>query len=396
MAAPVLLFWIDPGGDKRDYGSVAAGGRRTMHTFAGHVWMVTDPEKHTLGVFEATEDPASAVIPPGAGKLEAAPPDPSVRTDSAASAGERRSPNNEFAAFYRENNVWIRRLSTGEEFALSHDGKEGDRYEDSLSWSPDSRRLVFLRTVPGDDHRVSLVESSPPDQVQPRLHSIHYLKPGDKIPLTRPQLFDVLTRQEIPIDDTLFPNPWSIEDLRWQPDSKRITFYYNQRGHQVLRIIAVDARTGRTTSIIEETSPTFIDYAGKHFCQYLDDTGEILWMSERDGWNHLYLYDAASGAVKNQITRGSWVVRSVDRVDTAARQVWFRAGGIYPDQDPYHVHFCRAGFDGTGLVTLTEGDGTHSISYSPDNRFFIDTWSRVDLPPETELRRSADGKLVCK
>jgi hypothetical protein len=64
-------------------------------------------------------------------------------------------------------------------------------------------------------------------------------------------------------------------------------------------------------------------------------------MSERDGWNHLYRVDARTGAVKNQVTRGPWLVRGVDRVDERARQIWFRAGGIRPGQDPYHIHYAR-------------------------------------------------------
>jgi dipeptidyl aminopeptidase/acylaminoacyl peptidase len=119
-------------------------------------------------------------------------------------------------------------------------------------------------------------------------------------------------------------------------------------------------------------------------------------MSERDGWNHLYLYDYRNGKVKNQITKGQWVVRGVDRVDEEKRQIWFRAGGVRSEQDPYYLHYCRVNFDGTGLVILTAGDGTHTISYSPDQRYFIDTWSRVDLPPVSELRQAADGSLVCE
>ena len=119
-------------------------------------------------------------------------------------------------------------------------------------------------------------------------------------------------------------------------------------------------------------------------------------MSERDGWNHLYLYDAAKGKVKNQITRGRWVVRGVDRVDPETRQIWFRAGAIRPEQDPYCVHHARVGFDGTGLVVLTAGDGHHQVDFSPDRRFLVDRFSRVDLAPVTELRRAADGALVCE
>src|SRR5512133_2639443 len=119
-------------------------------------------------------------------------------------------------------------------------------------------------------------------------------------------------------------------------------------------------------------------------------------MSERDGWCHLYLYDALTGRVQNQVTRGNWVVRGVDRVDKEKRQVWFRTGGIGPGLDPYFVHYCRVNFDGTGLVMLTEGNGTHAVQESPEHRFFVDTWSRVDAPPVNELRRSDDGRLVCK
>jgi dipeptidyl aminopeptidase/acylaminoacyl peptidase len=119
-------------------------------------------------------------------------------------------------------------------------------------------------------------------------------------------------------------------------------------------------------------------------------------MSERDGWNHLYLYDAKTGEVKNQITRGDWVVRNVDYVDEKNRQIWFEAGGIVPGEDPYYIHYCRVNFDGSGLTILTEGDGTHTAQFSPDYRFLIDTWSRVDLPPISVLRRGDDGKLVCK
>jgi dipeptidyl aminopeptidase/acylaminoacyl peptidase len=90
------------------------------------------------------------------------------------------------------------------------------------------------------------------------------------------------------------------------------------------------------------------------------------------------------------------VVRRVERVDAKNRQVWFRAGGIWPGQDPYYIHFARINFDGSGLVVLTEGDGTHEIEYSPDRTYLIDRYSRVDLPPVTELRRTSDGKLVCK
>ena len=330
--------------------------------------------------------------------------------------GDTKSPDGKFEVLVRGHNLFLREGTN--EVALTYDGNPGHsyarnaqrarmvemRYEarddeeavPEVYWSPDSKRFVAMRTRPGVERIVYMVESSPSDQLQPKLQSYPYAKPGDEIAIRKPHLFDVVEKREIPVKDDLFPNPWSIGDMRWLPDSSEFVFLYNQRGHQVLRIVGVNAKTGKTRAIVDEVSETFVNYSGKFFSDYLDEMRELIWMSERDGWNHLYLYDVATGRVKNQITKGEWVVREVDRVDEEKRQIWFRAGGIHKGQDPYHVHYCRVNFDGTGLVLLTERDGTHEIDFSPDRRFFIDTWSRVDLPPRLELRSAEDGKLVCK
>ncbi len=310
--------------------------------------------------------------------------------------GSEQSPDGKWTAFVKDHNLHLRAKQGGEEFAISSDGKPDDAYESRFYWSPDSLKLVAIRKKKGDQRKVYLIESSPKDQLQPKLHSYDYLKPGDQIAIAKPHLFDVAQRKQIPICDQLFPNPWRVSRIHWSADSRRFTFLYNQRGHQVLRIVAVDAQTGETGAIVDERSKTFIDYTNKEFTHYVDQTHEIVWMSQRDGWNHLYLYDCRTGEVKNQITKGQWVVRGVDRVDEQKRQIWFRAGGIYPEQDPYYIHYCRVNFDGTALVILTNGNGTHTVEFSPDRRFIIDNYSRVDMPPVTELRRVDDGKLVCE
>lgn len=327
---------------------------------------------------------------------ETTPPRPR-RQRRGRSNRNAESPDRKLATFVRDHNLFLKVVESQEEIALTTDGSADDAYEAAVFWSPDGKRCVALKTRPAQTHPVFLIESSPGDQVQPKVHQHDYLKPGDRIAQSRPRLIDVENRKPIPVSDaTLFPNPWSIEDHRWSPDSKEFTFLYNQRGHQVLRVVGVNAETGDVRAIINEESPTFIDYAHKQFTDYLDESHEIVWMSERDGWNHLYLYDATTGEVKNQITKGNWVVRGVEQVDDAARRIWFRASGVFPDQDPYYIHYGVIGFDGQGLTWLTRGDGTHQIEYSPDRKFLIDSYSRVDLPPVTELRRVADGESVCE
>lgn len=385
---PVDVQWVDSEGQRQRYATVEAGGQHRQHTYAGHVWVVANKAGETLGVFVATEEAGDAVISKDTARPEAEADQPTPpRTRG-------RSPDGVWQAFIKDYNVSVRELASGAETALTDDGAEKDAYSEDFHWSPDSQKLVVLRTRKGDTRKVYLVESSPKDQLQPKLHEMEYLKPGDQVDVSKPYLFDVAGKRRVPVSDERFSNPWSVSDVRWSPDSSRFTFLYNQRGHQVLRIVAVDAGTGEAKAVVDERSDTFIDYAGKQFSRHIDAANEIVWMSERDGWCHLYLYDAASGCVKNQITKGPWVVRDVESVDEAKRQIWFRAGGIRPGQDPYYVHLCRVNFDGSGLVVLTEGDGTHETTFSPDRRFFLDRWSRVDQPPVTELRSAADGRLI--
>jgi dipeptidyl-peptidase-4 len=348
----------------------------------GQLWRY-DLTHKTLGQWKGQTNSATLPVPPVEESRQVIP-----RPDF-------RSPDGKWEARIQDGNLFLRSANGRNEVRLSSNGKPDDGYDGDFFWSPDSSHLVAMWTKDGDHRKVYLVQSSPPNQLQPKLLSYDYLKPGDQIPLTKPHLFDINGRKEIPVSDHLFPNPWSDEDVRWQPDSSSFLFVYNQRGHQVLRVISVNAATGEAKAIVDEHSKTFIDYADKFFVHYLDQSHELIWMSERDGWNHLYLYDAQTGRIKNQITRGNWVVRDVQRVDDDKRQIWFTAGGIYPDQDPYYIHYCRVNFDGTGLVIETRGDGSHTVEYSPDRRFLIDSYSRVDLPPVTELRKVADGSLLC-
>ncbi len=309
----------------------------------------------------------------------------------------KASPDGKREAFVKNFNVWVRSKDGDkkDELALSWDGSEGNAYSlSSISWAPDSRRLAAYRVRPGYKRLVQYVESSPEDQLQPKAFTISYAKPGDALDLEQPVVFDLEAKTKVDVENGLFPNPFELSELVWRKDGRAVTFEYNQRGHQVYRVIEADPATGKARALISEEPKTFFCYSGKKYRYDVADGKEIVWMSERDGWNHLFLYDGATGAVKNQVTRGSWVVRGVDRVDEEARQVFFRASGMNAGEDPYFVYPYRVNLDGTGLTPLADKGANHAVTYSADGKFFVDTSSRVDLPPVCVLRQAADGKVL--
>ncbi len=340
-------------------------------------------------------------------KTDAAPPQSSSQDSENPRSGRRGrgrnaspdSPDGKWTALIKDNNVFVRAKDSNETTQLSTDGTEGNAYS-LLSWSPDSTAMIAWRVEPGDRKEVYLVRSSPQGGGRAVLETRPYALPGDKFPRYELNVFDVASRKQTKPAVDRFEHEWERPSLHWRRDGRRIAYEQEDRGHQRLRLIAVDVRTGAVRTILEEETETFIWTAHTENLRlervnWLDKTDEIIYVSERDGWRHLYLIDAAKDGACDQITKGEWVVRGIDLIDEDTRQIWFHAGGKNVDQDPYFIHYYRINFDGSNLVALTEGNGNHTIQYSPDRRYLIDTYSRVDAPPVHELRRVLDGRLVC-
>jgi dipeptidyl aminopeptidase/acylaminoacyl peptidase len=332
------------------------------------------------------------------------PAEPRRRTENTR---PRVSPDKKWEAVINNFNIAVRPVGGRTTSALSLDGSEGNPYElSSIAWSPDSTKIAAYRVKPGYRREVHYVQSSPEDQLQPKHSTLRYAKPGDVLDVQQPVIFDVASKTALVIDNDLFPNPYALSRLEWRGDSRAVTFEYNQRGHQVYRVIEADATTGKTRALISEEPKTFFNYrtangsqsdSGKRYRFDVADGKEVIWMSERDGWNHLYLLDGGSGAVRNQITKGAWPVRGVLKVDPGLRQIWFTASGMYAGKDPYFSYVYRINFDGSGLTRLTaDADANHVTSVSSDQKYFVDTYSRVDLAPVSELRTLGDGALVAE
>jgi dipeptidyl-peptidase-4 len=385
---PVRLFWVDPDGRPRVYGTLDPGVEKRQHTFAGHVWLGDFAADDIAGVFVATAAGGRAVFDAASRARATGQP------ATAPGPEERLTPEAALPrVFVRDHDLFF--VAADGEHRLTTDGSADDSYAGTWHVSPDGTRAFGFQTIPAERRELVLVESSPTDRLQPQTKRIDYLKPGDRIAVPRPRLFDLVARRPIPIDEGAFPDPWSIDAIHWAADSREVACLYNRRGHRLLRLVAIDATAGSLRTIVEETSETFVDYSQKTFLHWLPGGRELIWMSERDGHNHLSIVDVATGSAR-QLTSGPWNVRRVERVDPERREVWLTAMGIAPEEDPYHRHLVRVGIDDGRLTRLTTADGTHEWTISPDGSLFIDRWSRVDQPWVTELRRTADGSLVAE
>ncbi|EMI19368.1 peptidase S9B dipeptidylpeptidase IV domain-containing protein [Rhodopirellula maiorica SM1] len=395
---PLHYKWVTSTGEYRDYGRVAPKQTASLSTFAGHSWVLESPSGSIVAAFVADVWQSLA-------RIDADTPRPKPlrssmkRSSRAARSTRSRSPDDAWQVAFENHNVVLTSTKSDARAVLTTEGESTDGFAGRVWWSPDSRSFVVMKTKKVDVRTIPIVQASPAGSIHSKLHTIDYAKPGDAMDHPRPVLFRV-NENEIAettvtlIDDSLFPNPYSLGDLQWHEDSASFSFLYNERGHQTLRVISVDRESGEPRVMIDEQSDTFVCYSHKTFLQRIDATNEAIWMSERSGWNHLYLVDQTSGEVKNAITRGDWVVRGVEQVDEANRQIWLTVSGIDKGQDPYHRHLIRVNFDGSNLVRLTQGDGDHEWQFSPQRRYLVDSYSRVDLPTVTELRDAVTGELV--
>jgi dipeptidyl aminopeptidase/acylaminoacyl peptidase len=304
------------------------------------------------------------------------------------------SKDSDWIAYIKNYNVFVKEQKTGKETQLSFDGSEGEFYAAAMYWSPNGKYLATNKVRANTRHFIYFIESSPKTQLQPILQKREYLKPGDALPIHQPALFSIIENRQIPVDTHAFENQFDLGNIQWWKDSRGFTFEFNQRGHQLYQVAEVEAKSGNVHILVEESSKTFIDYSGKHFRFDVKDGKEIVWTSERDGWNHLYLYDGLTGKVKNQITKGEWVVREVVNVNDSLRFIVFKGSGMNKKEDPYFIHYYRVNFDGSGLVDLTPEQANHEAVFSEDYKYFVDTYSRVEQAPISVLRSTTAAKIL--
>ncbi len=375
----INLFWLDPDGHAKPYESIAARASMVRTTYAGHVWSIRAGDDELLRVVGEGLPTIAVVTEPDESKP--------VRTPESGPKPDGPWPR----VLLRDHNIVL--MSPEGESPLTTDGTWADGYT-SPKLSPDGALVAAVRVARVTPRRVHIIESSPANSHHPVLHSYDYPKPGDPIARRTPWVIDIESGMGTAIDSPLLAEPATLDRLHWI-DEHRFRLLSNERGHQVARLMEFDARTGESRTVVEETSETFIDFHNKIYHRRLND-GQVLWMSQRTGWNHLYLLDGDTGSVIRPLTQGNWLVRSVEEVNEAQGYVLLRVLGIHPNQDPYHTHLVRVAIDTGEMTVLTDGDGAHTIDRATGGAYYIARYSRVDLPPVTELRNWSTGERIAE
>jgi dipeptidyl aminopeptidase/acylaminoacyl peptidase len=347
-----------------------------------------------------------------------------IKSDASANGGrgagarsEVPSPDKKRVAFLRDYNLWVRDVASGKETQLTTDGVKDFGYATDnagwiqsdnpvLLWSPDSRKIATFQQDQRKVGEMYLVETK---VGHPTLKAWKYPLPGDaEVTMIERVIIDVdaaggpkVLRLKMPPDqhrstlcDHIVCRGTEWVDVQWAPDSASLVFVSSSRDHKQANVRVADAASGAVRDVLEEKVATQYESGqGRANWHYLAGTNELIWFSERDNWGHLYLYDFATGRLKNQITSGEWGVLQLLRVDEKERLAYFLASGRESGVNPYFQHLYRIGLDGKGLTLLTPERANHVVELSPSGKFFTDTFSRPDVAPVTVLRDSS-GKLV--
>jgi dipeptidyl aminopeptidase/acylaminoacyl peptidase len=326
--------------------------------------------------------------------------------------GGAESPDHKSSVFIRDNNLWLHDIATSKDTQLTFDGEKDFGYATDnagwtasnnavVLWSPDSKKIATYQQDQRGVGEMYLVNTT---VGHPTLQAWKYPLPGDKIVTTIQRVvIDVtvpkVVRLQMPPDQHRSTLCDDIKcggtmDVQWNADGTQLMFVSTSRDHKVEDLKIADAATGAVRDVLEEKTATFYESGNGHMnWHYLPDTNEFIWFSEQSDWGQLYLYDLTTGKLKNQITTGEGNVTQINRLDEKNRVIYFQGVGKEKGRDPYFTHLYSVGFDGKNQKLLTPDDGNHSIEWSPSFKYFVDTYSKPDVPPVSALR-DVNGKLV--
>lgn len=337
-----------------------------------------------------------------------------VKSLVAAGPGEMLSPDGSWAVFVQDHNLWCREIGSDKKYPLTTDGSEDYAYAERSGtvlhpvsqirlnetpkpyavWSPDSKEVATFRMDQREVSPLYLLQYVPDNDSRPKSWEYRFAMPDDgHVPMYEQIVINVSAKKVIPVSYQLQPEV-SLMDTDddvlqwWSTDGQVLYSLYAERGEKALVLLKTDPHNGGTEEILKESSSTYaeanLDYARLPNARVLKD-GNVIWFSEKSGYGHLYLY-GKDGQKKNAITSGAWTVRKLLAVDENSSTVYFTAAGREPGCDPYYRFLYKVSLNGSGLTLLTPENADHNVQMAPDGSAFVDTYSRVDLPPVTVLR----------
>jgi dipeptidyl-peptidase-4 len=328
-----------------------------------------------------------------------------TRSLSLAGKGARTaelSPDGTMLGEERNGDMYVVDLSAHKERRLTHDatahvfnGHFDWVYEEEFglpqawNWSPDSRHLAYWQIDETKEPEIQITDYS---GRHPKWDHIRIPQPGDSNPTARIGVINVRSGKKVWLDPHE-RGEFYIPRIYWTSRPDTLAMIVLNRRQNDMKLLFFDVNTGGSRQVMEETSPSWIDvydfYAGVlNLMSFPEKSHEFLWISDRDGFQHIYRYDY-SGKLVQQVTRGNWSVTRIEGTDPATQTIYFTS----TNPTPLERHLWRIKFDGTGLERMTTVPGRHSINMSPNARYFIDTWSSTTQPQQVELWSSASGKL---
>jgi dipeptidyl-peptidase-4 len=295
---------------------------------------------------------------------------------------EVASPDGAWLLSEKDFDLWIRSTADGREQLLLDDGEEDYSWQiDGAQWSPDGARVATMKV----DTRESL-----------RVPIVHWLKQTEEVeyapfskagnPLPRQELYvvDVYSKSAVQID--IGEGDRLVSVVGWSDDGSELYLMKMFRSYERLQLLAANPETGEVRVVLEETQPTFIKGIGTNpswsgLIHPLADGQRFLWISERDGWDHLYLY-GWDGTLRRRLTEGAWPVLGVVEVDERRGIAYFTG---HREERLYDTHVYSVPLDGGDVTRLTEGPGQHSVAVSPNGAYIVDTNSSTSRPPRTDV-----------
>jgi len=311
------------------------------------------------------------------------------------------SPNGKMIGYERKGNLFMLNLLTMKETQLTFDqqdlvynGRFGWVYEEEFGlpqawkWSPDSKYIAFWQT---DERNVPIYQITDYSDQHPEYSEIPYPKVGDKNPKVKIGVIDIestkRTWMNVPVEGGYIPR------IYWTSNTGQLAIVRFNRQQTDLSLYFHDAATGKGELIMRETSEQWIDvfdfFAGiMNFFYFPENSKEFFWLSERDGYAHIYRYDY-EGNLINQVTDGNWEVTYVHAVDTDDKTIYYTSTEVSPLQR----HLYSVNFKGKKKKKLTLGKGRHNVNMAPNAQYFIDSYSNIDTPLKVDLRDN-QGKLL--